>query len=154
MARGGDQHASALVLVSDLDVSVQDFVDGEVRVQAFDAGTGKFLRDVDVRVLGTADIEIQAGKTDPRGLFVAEGIRGRGTIIARLNKQHYAFHLGSRDLLEDAPTKKPKAAQQAGRDLYFQNVTNQNSRNNALLDKDVQSNINQERRGVQVQRVK
>ena len=67
---------------------------GRVRIQAIDSSDGRYERDVDVRVIGSSNGEFSSGETDPRGLFVADGIQGRATVIARKGDSHFAFHRG------------------------------------------------------------
>ncbi|HPF12752.1 MAG: hypothetical protein H6830_09400 [Planctomycetes bacterium] len=154
MARSGEEHASALVLVSDLEVQVQDFVDGRVRVQVLNTNTGKFERDADVRVLGTGGGSIQVGKTDPRGLFATSGVEGRATVIARVDSKRYAFHLGTRELQPQKDKQAEKDLPQLDQDFYLQNFSTQNQlgvdSRNTKLGQEIQA----DRKGVQVLKVK
>ena len=154
MARGGDQHASALILVSDLEVQVQDYANGQVRVQAFNAKTGKYLHDVDVRALGTSNGRIQVGKTDRRGLYVTDGVQGKATIIARLDRKHYAFHMGTKELREPRQTEGAPSTGQGGAEFYLQNVYGQNDAGIQERNKNLDREIQRTRKGVQVKQVK
>lgn len=88
-------HASGMVLVSDFELVVEtDPQNGGVRAQAVSRADGKYLRDVDIRVIGRNDHGFQSGHTDPRGLYVTSGIRGAATVIARHDGRHYAFYRG------------------------------------------------------------
>lgn len=153
MARGGGEHSSCLVLVSDLEVHVQDFEDGQVRVQVMRAGDGQYLRDVDIRVIGSVDGTVQVGETDPRGLYVANGVTGRSTVIARLEPDHYAFHLGEREM--GAPQRRQRQEPvQAGQGFYLQNVIEWNDDSRDKRGKDLDRQMQQSRKGVQVLKVK
>ncbi|MCP4094298.1 MAG: hypothetical protein GY747_12700, partial [Planctomycetes bacterium] len=96
--RGGSLHASSLILISDIELDVNEYANGQVRVQVSSHGQDAFLKGVDVRVLGSEDGEFKIGKTDLRGLFSAAAIQGKATIIARQGNNHYAFHRGTRSL--------------------------------------------------------
>ena len=154
MARGGDQHASCLVLVSDLEVVVQELADGQVRIQAFDAKSGSYLHDVDVRALGTNSAHIQAGKTDRRGLFVATGIQGKATVIARLDRKQYAFHLGARNLGNQRQRESGQPSQEQGVNFWLQNVNMRNDQGIDSRNKNLDREIKRVRQGVQVKQVK
>ena len=95
MVRAGEQFASGLVLISNLALEVDaDPTTGHVRVQVFDELTGAFESDVDVRVIGSGNDQFVSGRSDQRGLFVADGILGEGTVIARAGDRRYAFRRG------------------------------------------------------------
>ena len=101
VARSGDQHTSGLVVVTPLDVLVQeDVVTGNLRVTVRDATRKKYVSGVHVKVIGTADAEFQAGETDLRGVFVANEIHGTATAIARTPDGQYAFYRGTREIGE------------------------------------------------------
>ena len=98
VARGADLHASGLVLVSPLTVDVQaERVSGRVRTTVKDAAGG-YKSDVHIKVIGTGNDDFVSGETDLRGVFVADGIRGRATVIANATGSLYAFHRGQIDL--------------------------------------------------------
>jgi hypothetical protein len=95
IARGGDLHASGLVLVTPMKLEVQeDAASGRVRVNVLDRAGGKYLRGVHVKVVGSANDDFRAGETDLRGIFVADGVRGTATVIARDSKGDFAFYRG------------------------------------------------------------
>jgi hypothetical protein len=58
---------------------------------------------VHVKAIGESDSEFQAGDTDLRGVFVAEGLNGIATVIARKDTAHYAFYRGSLHLGQSSP---------------------------------------------------
>ena len=130
LARAEEHHASGLVLVTPLELQVKEEPDGgRIRVHVQEAAGGKFVRDVDVRVIGSDDAAFLSGKTDARGLFVAEGVDGATTIIARHGEREYAFWRGTRRLLGDAtrdrkPGESEKQLQPGAnpQDAYLKNV--------------------------------
>jgi len=92
VCRGEDLHTSGLVLVTPLAVEVQeDVASGRVRTTVKDAITGRYLNDVQVKVIGTRNGEFISGATDLRGVFVADGIKGTSTVIARAEPGGQAF---------------------------------------------------------------
>jgi len=93
VCRGDDLHASGLALVTPLAVEVQaDAVSGRVRTTVKDRVADKYLRDIDVKVIGSGNEDFVSGQTDLRGVFVADGIRGGATVIAQAGPGRYAFY--------------------------------------------------------------
>ena len=131
VCRGEDLHTSGLVLVTPLAVEVQeDVASGRVRTTVKDAITGRYLSDVQIKVIGTRNGEFISGATDLRGVFIADGIKGTSTVIARAEPKpkeeanRYAFFRGQTDLVpavpaeqraaEAAPAARPAAPSAAG----------------------------------------
>ncbi len=118
ICRSEAMHASGMVLVSDFELEVAQISGNSVRVQAVDRKEGSYLRDVDVRVIGAMDNNFISGRTDPRGLYLADGFHGAATVIARHGGRHYAFYRGTiqgAGLLLDsefAPSQDDKRMQQ------------------------------------------
>jgi len=99
VCRGDDLHASGLVLVTPLAVEVQeDAVSGRVRTTVKDVKADRYVHNVQVKVIGSGNPDFVAGDTDLRGIFVADGIHGRSTVIARAEPSRYAFFRGQTDL--------------------------------------------------------
>jgi hypothetical protein len=95
ICRGDDLFASGLVLVTPLKIEVQeDPQSGRVRANVLDAVKGGYAAEVHVKAIGSADSEFRSGDTDLRGVFVADGIRGTATVIARAGDSRYAFYRG------------------------------------------------------------
>ena len=161
ICRGEALHTSGLVLVTDLELDVdEDPISGRMRIQALNQADGTYLREVDVRVIGSASSTILSGKTDPRGLYLADHIQGTATVIARHQDSHYAFHRGTQ-LLAQAETQDRKKRQQdfpfeqqLDQRAYLQNVMDLNTRNQQQRGLRLQENYRRERKGVQVQQVK
>ncbi|MCA9000500.1 MAG: hypothetical protein KDB61_01160, partial [Planctomycetes bacterium] len=155
LVRGGSIHASSLVLVSDLELDVEEFSDGGVRVQVSGFQEDAFLKDVDIRVLGSENGKFSIGKTDLRGLFSAEDVQGRATVIARKGDNHYAFHRGTQDLSPDRNKDKDLPALMAnpGQEFFFSNVQGVNRGNVLDRNENLNEEIQMDRKGVQVQTV-
>jgi len=159
ICRGGELHTSGLALVSELELEVvEDEVSGRLRVQASKSADGSFVRDVDVRVIGTANDDFVSGKTDPRGLFVADAIRGTSTVIARLDRKHYAFHRGTTSLAVVERDRARSQLQEPQEDMeqqdYFQNVQGLNRKFQGQRAARLKDEIQRERKGVKVEQVK
>ncbi len=99
VCRGNDLYASGLVLVSPLGVEVQeDAPSGQVRATVKDVVRGACVADVHAKVIGSRNEDFVSGQTDLRGIFVAQGILGKSTVIAQLDSGRYAFYRGQTDL--------------------------------------------------------
>ena len=166
ICRGDELHASGLVLVSELDLRVkEDPVAGSLRVQALAREDQRFLRDVDVRVVGSASGEFRSGKTDPRGIYVADGVSGTSTVIAKMEGGHYAFFRGEtllamaegrrQEIQSDSRSREESDFGQQGVDgVYFQNVLELNSDNQVQRQARYKAAVQADRKGVQVKQVK
>ena len=90
MIRGDNLYASGIVLVSPLEIEVLEepgraAADAAITVR--DARTKDFLPKVQVKVIGSDNPQFISGETDLRGVFVAEGVRGVVTAVARKGTQ-------------------------------------------------------------------
>lgn len=100
VCQGDNLYTSGLVLVSPLVLEVQeDATSGRVRVTVKDAVADKYAHAVHVKVIGSANDRFQSGQTDLRGIFVADGIRGTSTVIAKTEANRYAFFRGKTSLM-------------------------------------------------------
>jgi alpha-2-macroglobulin len=158
ICRGDELHTSGLVLVSDIELEVaEDLGGGRLRVQALDRKGEGFVRDVDVRVVGSNGGDFVTGRTDPRGLFVAEGVYGTATVIARRGDQHYAFFRGT-PIGPPAPASPPSLggssgeapAQQLEAGDYLGNVFRFNAENQDSRAQRFDKEVQRERKGVSV----
>jgi len=96
MARGENLYASGIALVSPLELEVlEEPESGRVRVVVRDARTKDFAPRVQVKVIGTDNPTFFTGQTDLRGVFVAEGVNGQVTAVARKGAGQYAFYRGT-----------------------------------------------------------
>ena len=104
VCRGEDLHASGLVLVTPLAVEIQeDPVSGRVRTTVKDVKADRYMHNVQVKVIGSRNDDFVDGATDLRGVFVADGIHGQSTVIARAEGSRYAFFRGNTDLAPPTP---------------------------------------------------
>lgn len=115
VCRGEDLHASGLVLVTPLGLEVQEEPSsGRVRATVKDLLLDKFVTDVHVKVIGSGNADFTSGETDLRGVFVADGITGQSTVIARLDGNRYAFHRGQAWLGQPPQAQSPMQQQVDG----------------------------------------
>jgi len=117
ICRGDDLFASALVLITPLKIEVQeDAKSGRVRANVINDVKKQYVPEVHVKAVGSADTgkKFRSGQTDLRGIFVAENIRGKATVIARQGDARYAFYRGEKWLgapkAQPKPKRPPKAA--------------------------------------------
>lgn len=120
VCRGDDRYASGLVLVTPLTVEIQeDAVAGQVRTTVKTRTENRYVPNVHVKTIGSRNSDFVSGKTDLRGVFVAEGIQGTTTVIAQTDGSQYAFFRGKTNLVPEPPVRKGKApadAEQVSRD--------------------------------------
>jgi hypothetical protein len=116
ICRGDDLFASGLVLITPLKIEVQtDARAGRLRANVLDAASGGYAAEVHVKAIGSVDKAFRSGETDLRGVFVADGLRGKATVIARAGDSRYAFYRGTEWLgaPETArPGRRPSPSQQ------------------------------------------
>jgi hypothetical protein len=99
MIRGENLYASGIVLVSPMEMEVlEEAENGRARIAVRDARTKEFLPKVQVKVIGSATSQFISGETDLRGVFVAEGLSGVVTAVARRGTAQYAFYRGTNSL--------------------------------------------------------
>ena len=111
MIRGDNLYASGIVLVTPLEMEVLEDTVGRVRLTVRDARSKAFLPKVQVKVIGSNDSAFTSNETDLRGVFVAEGIHGLVTAVARKGDNQYAFYRGTTFIGPAAsPPPGPKAA--------------------------------------------
>ena len=104
ICRGDNLFTSGMVLVTPLKLEIQESPGaGSLRVNVRDTVKDGYLANVHVKAIGESDSEFQAGDTDLRGVFVAEGLNGIATVIARKDTAHYAFYRGSLHLGQSSP---------------------------------------------------
>jgi hypothetical protein len=138
MARGENLYASGIALVTPLELEVVEEPDsGRVRVVVRDAITKDLVPKVQVKVIGTNNPTFFSGQTDLRGVYVAEGVVGQVTAVARKGAGQYAFYRGTsrvgtpiqpeqaRPADTPAPAVKPVESQSLDKNLKQQNESNQ-----------------------------
>ena len=118
ICRGDDLFTSGLVLITPLKMEVQeDTVSGRVRVNVLDAVQDTYREGVHVKAVGSAEKAFRSGETDLRGLFIADDIRGKATVIARDGKDKYAFYRGKQWIGASEESRQQKKQQRGlGRD--------------------------------------
>jgi hypothetical protein len=142
MVRGDNLYASGIALVSPLELEVlEEAESGRVRVTVRDARSKDFVPKVQVKVIGSENQTFFNGESDLRGVFVAEGVVGEVTAVARKGTNQYAFYRGKQHVGQPAPRKpaveagkpaegRPDAdgavqSQDLGKNLKIQNNENQ-----------------------------
>ena len=95
MVRGENLYASGIVLVTPLELEVLEEAGARPGPRG---GARRATKDlvpkVQVKVIGTREPELLRGETDLRGVFVAEGVSGQVTAVARKDAGQYAFYRG------------------------------------------------------------
>ncbi len=159
IARSGDRHTSGLVLVSPLKLEVdEDPVSGRVRVVVQDRASGRYQSGVEVKVIGSSNHTFEGGRTDLRGVFVADAIAGQATVIARAAENRYAFHRGA-IALGAAVRNRRDSRDSPGQEVegipgYFRNIFRENDRRQEIRRQRLQQEMNKERAGIQVRQAK
>ena len=147
VCRGDSLHTSGLVLVSPLAVEVQeDVASGRVRTTVRDTAKNRYVGDVHVKVIGSRNEQFVSGSSDLRGVFIADGIRGKATVIALKEPAQYAFYRGQAELLPTVPqpekakaaAAKARPAPAAGRTLEEQLLRGLRTTNSALQGRQVE----------------
>jgi alpha-2-macroglobulin len=109
MIRGENLYTSGIVLVSPLELEVLEEPEaGRVRVTVRDAKTKAPVPKVNVKVIGSNNPLFLSGQSDLRGVFVAEGVNGQVTAVARRDTTQYAFYRGTQ--LVGAPPESSRPA--------------------------------------------
>ena len=162
MARGGDLYASGIVLVSPIALEVtEEAAAGRVRVVVRDAGSHDLLSKVQVKVIGSNNATFTDGRTDLRGVAVAEGIAGQVTAVARRGTGQYAFYRGTTSVgATPAETNAPAAPNaekpardqgQAGGMTLEQNLRGLNIQNQVRAIDRLQNRFNEGRKGIRAE---
>ncbi len=154
ICRGDNLFASGLILITPLEIDVQEStVSGRVRVNVRDAVAGKYQSKVHVKAVDSAVGRFISGETDLRGIFIADGLRGTTTVIARDAENRYAFHRGTAWL--GAPRGKAQPARQNATPREATNYRRHLERKNRAIQSTNVRRFDQLRRsaqhGVQVQ---
>jgi len=155
ICRGDDMFTSALTLVTPLKIEVQeDATSGRVRANVINAVTKAYVPEVHVKAVGSKDSVFKSGETDLRGIYVADGVRGKATVIARQGDGRYAFYRGTTWLGAPEAQATPKRIQttpSSGKPDYYKNIRLQNfdiQRDNIKSYEQLRRGTN---KGVQVQ---
>jgi len=128
IVRGGNLFASGIVLVTDLELDVtEQAAGGLLRVTARDASTGARVPEVQVKVIGSGNGEFVDGRTDLRGVFLAQGLRGTAAVVARQGTSRYALFRGTTGL---GPVGKPGVVPEGGRSATLEDGLGEPNRAN------------------------
>jgi hypothetical protein len=129
ICRGDNLFTSGMVLVTPLKLEIQEMPSaGSLRVNVRDTIDEGYQANVHVKAIGSSDNEFKSGDTDLRGIFVAEGLTGSATVIAR-QEGRYAFyrgttHLGQPELPNATPAQQaaPLKGQQLQQKDFLENL--------------------------------
>jgi alpha-2-macroglobulin len=160
--RGEDLLASGMVLRTDLRIEAQEQFDvGRIRVNCKQGEA--CLADALVKVSAQGDSQVRSGRTDLRGLFVADNLVGPATVIVQKGDE-YAFYRGTgvhqEGQYQPAPVQVlKKAADKPGKGApgfdAFDNNINQNAGNRARQVEWLEKNVKSKQQGgVEVSRTK
>lgn len=114
VCRAENQYASGMVLVTPLELEMQEQAEsGRVRATVRNVVDQKYVPNAEVKVIGTRNDDFVSGKTDLRGILVADGIQGRSMVIAQAADGGYAFFRGQQELGPPLAATTSEAAQPA-----------------------------------------
>jgi hypothetical protein len=157
ICRGDDLFTSGMVLITPLKIEMQEeAASGRVRANVLDTVKGGYRPGVHVKAIGSADSDFRSGETDLRGIYVADNLRGKATVIAREGDSRYAFFRGSAWLgAPENTSPQPQQPATEGKDAvdYKGNLYQKNDE----IQHDNNRNWNMQRRqapqkGVQIQK--
>ena len=149
VTRGDNLYATGLALVTPLELGIwEDPKAGRVRVTVTNTLTDKYVPGVDVRVIGSRNSDFKSDETDLRGLFIAEGISGTATVIARQGENEYAIYRGKTSLGGGPVTSKAPA--QVSPDPYAAEASGQK----AVMQQELLRNINSDNYKFQIEQQK
>lgn len=159
MCRADDLFTSGLVLVTPIALDVQrEPGAGRVRVNVVNAIDRGGAKSVHVKVIGLGMSEFVSGETDLRGVYVADGVNGHPSAIARDQAGHVALFRSEEALLAlaAASMEKPgqaKAPAPGEKADYRKNLMEENRGLQTDNDAKLKELYNQQqRRGVEVKK--
>jgi TolA-binding protein len=128
LIRGGPRLIHSLVLTGSLATEVtEDFDEGRVRVTVRRNG-GRPVPGAQIQLKGTENHRFIAGKTDLRGIFIADEIEGAVTVIAH-HQGSYGLYRGTEELVAggagDAPEPQPVYKKKTVYDFEDDNIEGQ-----------------------------
>ena len=93
MLRGDDRFASGLVVLTPMELEVTPSPEsGRMRIAVRNARTRRGVPGAQVKIIGSRTPAVQLGQTDLRGVFVADAVNGRITVVARSGSAQYAIY--------------------------------------------------------------
>ena len=90
LVQSGEFRTSGLLLRTDLEIEAQERT-AESRLRVNVKRDGVFLPQAQVKVVGSRDGRIRSGETDLRGVYVADDLRGKATVLVK-DGESYAFY--------------------------------------------------------------
>jgi alpha-2-macroglobulin len=143
MIRGDNLYASGIVLVTPLEMEVlEEPAGGRARITVRDSRSKDFVPKVQVKVIGSDTAQFISGETDLRGVFVAEGLRGLVTAVARKANSQYSFYRGKTYLGQAAaPPAVNQAPAQSG------------NANGAIMNQSLDANLKEQNMSNSVRQV-
>ena len=114
--------------------------------------TGGYVGDAEVKVIGSQNANFVSGRSDLRGVFVADGIRGTATVIARDRAGNFAFYRG-KEFLGKRPVRVRRPSAQPGKVDYLSNVLKTNAMLQGKRGGQQRDLFQREQMGVQVQQM-
>ncbi len=106
MLRGDDRFASGLVVLTPMELEVTPSPEsGRMRIAVRNARTRRGVPGAQVKVIGSRTPAVQLGQTDLRGVFVADAVDGRITVVARQGTAEYAIYRSPADDDRDRATR-------------------------------------------------
>ncbi len=148
MLRGENVYGSGVVLVSPLELEVlEEPASGGVRVTVRDARTHALEPKVQVKISGNMNGGFISGETDLRGVFLAEGLQGWATVVARKGTAQYALYRGRTVLgpsigLRSPPDRSRSSKAEIDQSLEG-NLPSLNQMNNAIQIQRLQDRFKQ-----------
>ncbi|MCA8971824.1 MAG: hypothetical protein KDC95_18705 [Planctomycetes bacterium] len=160
IARTGTQTSTSLLVRSALEIEVLELAaQGRVRVNV--TKDGLVVPKATVKVVGDRDGTIRSGRTDLRGVFVADDVQGVATVLVQL-KDDYAFFRGEVALGAAMPLRGKAADkarnQQSGPQQEVFDALEGNRSLNLQIQRDARKQLEQlyknTQRGVDLRRAK
>ncbi len=138
----------------------EDLASQRSRVTVVEAIARGGVKNVHVKVIGSGMNRFVSGETDLRGVYLADGINGYSTAIARDGDGNFAFYRSEGAVLAMAASKSPLAAQgqarrKAGKAVDYRSNLQFDIRqlqgSNSLM---IQNIFKSQQRGVEVRQTK
>lgn len=159
LARTGSKTSSGLMLRSSLRIDAQE-LPTEARIRVNVRKDGIVLPKATVKVVGDRDGRIRSGRTDLRGIFIADDVQGRATVLVQRGDD-YAFYRGKVPLgatpVRGAAQRGKKMQQMQQREKGFNALEGNRIQNLELQQrarKQLESLYKNTQRGVDIRRAK
>lgn len=155
---------ATLLLRTDLKLEVrEDISAGRIWINVRDSKNSSVPK-ADVRVVGSRDGSVKLGITDLRGVYIADGVHGRATVVAQVTPTDandksgpsFAFFRGNSDLVPQ-PIQPQKDAQRKAVNFDEEAVQELRSTNFLIQDRNrtqLENKLQTKQTGVELDRVK